>query len=112
MKLTVARAHQERLHATLTDGLGARSVCPEPDFTVYTLADDFNVGVYVVDDHEALGEEDQVKAPWLELLVDDLDAARGRLEGLGVAVVPYPRDPEHRYYRLPGGPVFRLASPS
>jgi hypothetical protein len=112
MKLTAARRHRDDLHKALVDGLGATPV-PVPgneDFAAWRLADDFNLGVYFVDEGEALDDDAQLLGPWLELCVDEVEAAHQRLGDLGVAHVPYARDPEHRYFRLPGGPVFRVAA--
>lgn len=109
MKLTAGALRRDALHAVLTEALGCKSMSPEDGFAVYMFDDGFNLGVYFVDDAEALTDEDQAKAPWLELLVDDLANRQAALAKLDVPVVPYARDPEHTYYRLPGGPVFRLA---
>ncbi len=110
MKLTASQERRDQLHAVLTEGLGCKSMAPTDDFTVYLFDESCNLGVYFVDDEEALSEDDQPRAPWLELLVEDLEAKQSALQQLEVEIVPYARDPEHTYYRLPGGPVFRLAA--
>lgn len=110
MKLTAARMHKNQLHTALTEGLGCKSMSPADDFSVYVFEDGFNLGVYFVHDGDALSDEQQALAPWLELIVTDIDGTGKRLQRVGVEVVPYERDREHTYYRLPGGPVFRLAT--
>jgi hypothetical protein len=108
MKLTANRELRDRLHEVLVEGLGLKSVLVEDAFSVYRLDDDFNLGVYFVPADEALSEQQQTKAPWLELVVDDVEKRHRALARLSVEAVPYPRDPDHAYLRLPGGPVFRL----
>jgi hypothetical protein len=66
------------------------------------------MGVYFVDAAEALTQAQAMKAAWIELTVEDVEAAARHLPGLGAAVVPY-HDKEHRYFQAPGGQVFRLA---
>ena len=41
--------------------------------------------------------------------VSDVESA---LKSRGVGVVPYQVDTAHTYFKLPGGPVFRLAEAS
>ena len=109
MKLTAASNHRDALHVVLTEALGCKSMSPEAGLSIYTFDDGFNLGVYFVEPEDALPDEDQVRGPWLELLVRDVPARHAALRKMDVVVVPYARDPEHTYYRLPGGPVFRLA---
>jgi hypothetical protein len=110
MKLSIAKPYRERLHAVLGDVLGCQSVSPADELVVYRFGDGFQLGVYFTD--EGLDDDAYLLAPWLEFLVADVDGDQEKLTELGVEVVPYPRDPEHVYRRLPGGPVFRLAATS
>lgn len=110
MKLTVADAHREALNKTMSEVFGCDGQSPSDNFTVFVLDDGFNLGVYFAD--EGLDGDAYFKAPWLELRVDDIDRSHATLTSLGVEVVPYPQDADNKYWRLPGGPVFRLASSS
>ncbi len=109
MKLTVATTDRERLHRVLTEGLGCAAREAAPGLVLYGLDDGFSLGVFFVDDEETLTDAQQLRAPWLELGVDDVATRTAALLDLEVEVVPYPADSRHTYFRLPGGPVFRLA---
>lgn len=109
MKWTVDQAQRERIRAFFVEGLGvAHASGGPPNLDLYRLADGFQIGVFSVPAAEALRPEDLRKAAWLEIAVDDVESTIGRLAALGVEEVEYV-DKEHRYFAIPGGPVFRLA---
>ena len=109
MKLTVHPRHRERLHAALIEVLGCRSELENEGFTPYLFDDGFRLGVYFSE--ESLDDDSQRLGAWLELLVDDASETGRKLEALGVGRVEY-GDVDHRYYQLPGGPVFRVGKRS
>lgn len=106
VKLTVPRSAQDRVRA-LFDALGATLVTPAPAMDAFRMTGGSAGFVYVADG-EALTAEQMRIAPWLELAVDDVDAAIARLEALGIARIDY-RDRDHVYFAGPGGFVFRIA---
>jgi hypothetical protein len=108
MKLTVDKSQRDKVRAFYGEALGCSVTSPAPDLDLYRLEDGFQIGVYFAEAAEALAEADQPEAPWLEFLVEDTDKAAATLSELGVPEVDY-RDKAYRYYRAPGGPVFRLA---
>lgn len=92
----------------LFETLGATLITPESNFDVFASGGS-NVGFHYVGETETLTTEQMRIAPWLELVVDDVGAARARIEALGLSRIEY-HDKEHAYYAGPGGFVFRLAS--
>jgi hypothetical protein len=67
LRVTARASDRARLHALMTEGLGARSASPRPELETYRLDDDFNIGVFYVNDSEALSDADAMRAPWLEI---------------------------------------------
>lgn len=108
LKITVDRAHRATTRRLFTEILGCSSKAPVPDLEVYQFDDGFGLGAYYVDASEALAPSEQLKAPWLEFLVDDPDRSARELAALGIEPFEY-SDKNHRYFCAPGGPVFRLA---
>ena len=109
MKWTVDRAYRDRVRALFLEGLGASQ--PEggpPHVELYRLSDGFQIGIFLVDEAEAPRAEDLKKQPWLEFIVEDVEATAAKLAELGIEEVSY-FDKAHHYYAAPGGPVFRLA---
>ncbi len=111
MKLTVDKAFRARLRAFFGEVLGIEPASPMPELELYRLEDGFQIGVFFAEAKDALAEADQAKGAWLEIDVADHARAVAALERLGVEKVDY-TDKTHAYYRIPGGPVFRLAKPS
>jgi len=109
MKLTVSEDRRDAFHRAMTEGLGCAANEVKPALVLYALSDGFNIGVYYVACPEALTDAQLELAPWLEVLVEDVDATTSRLAGLGVKRIDY-ADKEYPYFQASGGPVFRLAS--
>ena len=109
MKFDVPRRLRQRTREFFGGLLGCKVLeSPRPDLDLYEFAGGFVVGLFEVEDGEALGEGDYLKAAWLELKVEDPAAWRERLERFGVRQVDYP-DASRFYFQAPGGQVFRLA---
>lgn len=111
MKLTVDRAFRARTRAFFGEVLGVAPASPMPDLELYKLEDGFQIGVFYAEANDALAEAEQAKGAWLEIEVADHARAAATLDQLGVEKVDY-TDKTHAYYRIPGGPVFRLAKPT
>lgn len=107
VKITVSRAHRPAWRA-LFEALGASSIESPPDAEIATLGDGGHVGAFFVDAADALPEKLAVRAPWLELRVDDPAAVARALDALAMPRVEY-HDQAHAYFAAPGGFVFRLA---
>jgi len=108
MKWTVGAPHREALRAAFEQGLRISRHSADGDVDIYGLPNDSWIAIVYVPAAEALTEDQLRKAPWLELLVDEVEPAAERLVGLGVTKVPY-KATTHPYFQLPGGPVLRLA---
>ncbi len=107
VKITAPLSARDQARAAF-DALGAKLVTPNETFDVFGL-DGGNIGYQYVPDGDALTPAQMQIAPWLEIAVDDVDAARDRLAALGLARLEY-RDKEHPYFVGPGGVVFRLCA--
>jgi len=107
MKWTVDQALREKVRAFFVDALGATVAPGPPHIDLYRI-DGCQFGIFPVEAKDALRPDELRKAPWLEFLVDDVEATIVKLGALGVEEVEY-TDREHRYFQAPGGPVFRLA---
>ncbi len=81
---------------------------PRPDLDLFQFRGGFVLGIFFADDAEVLPMPDYIKAAWLELKVDDVDAYRERLLQFGIERLPY-EDASRFYFQAPGGQVFRLA---
>jgi hypothetical protein len=108
MKITVDKSHRALVKRLFTEVLGCKAAEPRPDMDVFTFEDGFVLGAQSVEKSAALDPRDHMKAPWLEIAVDDPVRAREALAGLGITTFDYV-DREHDYYCPPCGPVFRLA---
>lgn len=115
----VARSERDRIRAFYGEILGCTLVRAFDDKDDFRMEGDFYLaflydsgrgvevdrGVsYAPDD--ALSDEDFLKAIFLELKADDVDAMRKRIVDFGVRVLDVP-DP-HLYFQAPGGQVYRL----
>ncbi len=107
MKITVLTGQRAAVTKLFRDVLGARLATPRPDLDVFTFADGFNLGASFVEDGSVLDARHHVRAPWLELVVDDPQATKRGLAELGIVPFEY-TDVDHDYYCPPFGPVFRL----
>jgi len=109
VKITAGRGRRGALSELFREALECEMASPVDDFDIYTFSDGAHVGIYFVADEEALTEAQLYCAPWLEFIVADPVAAKAALSNQGVTSFSYERDPEHDYFRAPGGQVFRLA---
>jgi hypothetical protein len=107
-KITVGAGRRDAVRA-FADALGAKLSSPGEAIDVALLDGDTRIGFAYVADEQALTEAQQRLAPWLELVVDDVEAAARRLDGIGLPRVDY-SDKDHPYFAGPGGFVFRLAA--
>jgi hypothetical protein len=108
LKITVATHHREALQDILENVLGAEHASPRPNLDTFKFGDGFNIGFFFVPAKEALDEGAMRLAPWLELLVDDPDAAARAVVERGAGRVEY-EDKNHPYVQLPGGLTLRFA---
>lgn len=80
-----------------------------PDMDVYRFDDGGSIGV-VYRDPAGLPDVAQYKnSVWLEFEVDDVDGATAQLTALGMPPLEQ-FERGHRYFRGPGGPIFRLSA--
>ncbi len=107
VKITAPKSAREAARAMFA-ALDAKHAAPSPTMDVFAL-DGGSIGFEYVADASALTAAQMRIAPWLELAVADVDAARERLAALGLERVAY-RDHTHAYFAGPGGFVFRLAA--
>jgi hypothetical protein len=117
LKMTVASALKARTREFYGGVLGLKSIPSlAENLDLYEFAGGFVLGLFFSDDpSELLTEQDNRKATWLELKVDDLTLWKERLQAFGVTEIeyddpsrfaePYPRF----FFQAPGGQVFRLA---
>jgi hypothetical protein len=108
MKISVAKEHRALVRKIFAEVLGCTIKTPKEDLDQFLFADGFSLGAFFVEPAEALKPIDHIKAPWLELVVEDLAETRRLLGALGVEPFNY-YDKSHDYYCPPCGPVFRLA---
>lgn len=109
LKVSFPQQIRPRTREFFRDLLGCKSLDSlRPDLDLYELADGFVAGLFFVDAGQALTEAEYLKAPWLELKVDDPVAWKARIQAFGVQTVDFP-DPARFYFQAPGGLVFRLA---
>jgi len=108
VKVTVAEQHREALQAILAGVLGAQKASPRPNLDTFKFGDGFNIGFFFVPAKEALSEDAMHIAPWLELLVDDPEAAARAVIERGAGRIDY-EDKSHPYVKLPGGLTLRFA---
>jgi hypothetical protein len=108
LKLTASRDLRQKVHEFFVRGLEASTREVSPDLQLYVLGDGFNIGVYYVDPSKALTDEQGLAGPWLEFLVDDVEATFRKLLELGGREIDY-QDKSHHYVQAPGGLMFRLA---
>jgi len=101
-------AHRKTIARFFTEVLDAQASTPVPNIDSFTLNPQSSVGVVYGKPEDALAEADQPKATWVEFLVDDVDASTKKLAAMGMKPIEY-HDKQHSYFRVPGGPVFRLA---
>jgi hypothetical protein len=109
MKMDIPQHLRARTREFYAGLLGCKVLeSPRPDLDLYEFAGGVVLGLFLVDQADALPEADHLKGTWLEIKVDDPAAWRARLQAFGVVEVDYP-DPTRFYFQAPGGQVFRLA---
>ncbi len=114
----VLRAERERIREFYCEVLGCRMTRELDDKDDFRLGDDFYIAflyasggkevdkgvTYAAED--PLGDDDFLKAIFLELKADNIEEMRRKIVAFGVKVLDVP-DP-HLYFQAPGGQVFRL----
>jgi catechol 2,3-dioxygenase-like lactoylglutathione lyase family enzyme len=115
----VRRTDRDRIRKFYRDVLGCNLVREFDDKDDFRMGDDFFIAflygggrgveadkgvTYAADD--TLSDGDFLKAIFLELKADNVEATRQRIVAFGVKVLDVP-DP-HLYFQAPGGQVFRL----
>jgi len=107
VKITAPESARPLVRAVF-EALGGRRESPNGRMDAFATDVGGHIGFDYVADAEALTPAQLRIAPWLELVVDDVEVARTRLEALGLARLDY-EDKTHPYFIGPGGFVFRLA---
>jgi hypothetical protein len=114
----VRRAERERIRKFYGDVLGCQLTRTLDDKDDVRMGDDFHIaflyasGRDEVDEgvsyaaEDALSDDDFLKAIFLELKADDVEAMRQKIVAFGVRVLTVPD--VHLYFQAPGGQVFRL----
>jgi catechol 2,3-dioxygenase-like lactoylglutathione lyase family enzyme len=121
--LRVRRTERDRIRKFYRDVLGCQITRESDDKDDVRMGDGFYIAflyesgdgrepdegvTYAADD--TLSEDDFLKAIFLELKADDVQAMRQKIVAFGVKVLEVP-DP-HLYFQAPGGQVFRLVGTS
>ncbi len=108
LKWTVGRSQRQAMRA-MFKVFGVEATELSEHFEIFTLADGANIGIHFVEDQNALDEQQLTRAAWVELVVADEAAVTAALAEQGITPFDY-SDKQHRYFRAPGGQIFRLAS--
>lgn len=82
---------------------------PFPQMDLFRFDGGFTVGINFLATAEVLDAQSWKKAPWLEIIVDDIDRVAQALRDMGHHEFDYV-DTSHLYFQGPGNIVFRLAS--
>jgi len=99
------RSEQDRIRNFYRDVLGATSRVESDSVDRFQLGETHFCFVW---HEEALEPKHFLKAIYLELATDNLDAMRRKIVDFGVSLVDIP-DP-HLYFQAPGGQVFKLVA--
>lgn len=111
LKVQVATSERTKARAFYVDALGAVELpSPSHSMELFQLPDRSIIGVYYVQESQALSEEVYRNATWLEIVTPEVATLKSRLRSLGVKEIDY-ADKDHFYFHAPGGQVFRLAPP-
>ena len=109
LKMTLAHKLREQTKRLYQDVLGCQTLSsPLPDLDLFEFDDGFVLGVFYVEEKDALTEENYAKATWLEIKSKNPEGLKKRLQEFGVREVDYP-DKTRFFFQAPGGQVFRLA---
>jgi hypothetical protein len=108
LRISVDAKHRTLLRRVYGEIFCCKIDSPRDDLDRFIFDDGFSLGAFFVESDQALRAEDHKRAPWLEILVDDIDKAVRALAELGIQPFEY-MDKSHPYFDPPSGPVFRLA---
>jgi hypothetical protein len=110
VRISLGRTQRQALRALMDEVFSCALASPNDGMDIYTFSDGSHLGAQLVPDDSALSPE-QLKhgGAWLEISVEDLDAALAGLSRHGIAPFEYV-DTEHHYIQLPGGQVLRLCT--
>jgi hypothetical protein len=108
LRISVDAKHRTLVRRLYGELFGCKIDSPRDDLDRFLFEDGFSLGAFFVESDQALRAEDHRRAPWLEILVDDVAEAERALAELGIRPFDY-MDKSHRYFDPPCGPVFRLA---
>lgn len=108
LKISLGHAQRVAAERLFVDTLGCERPPGPPGVTLLRFADGGVLGLFWIADADALTEAQHERSTWLEFVVADPVATARRLEAAGVERVRYGAT-DHAYFRIPGGPVFRLA---
>jgi hypothetical protein len=101
---------RDRIRAFWIGVFGCDHMSPRADVDVFAFRDGSRIGVYFVDDADALDDEQHRKGgTWIEIRVDDEQAMRDAIAAAGAARLSY-HDDGHAYFQAPGGQIFRVAA--
>jgi catechol 2,3-dioxygenase-like lactoylglutathione lyase family enzyme len=102
----VALADRDRVRQFYRDVLGGEIIREGDKKDDIRLGGSFYIAFLYEEEDALLGEDDFLKATYLELQADDVAETRQAIVAFGVRVLDVP-DP-HLYFQAPGGQVFRL----
>jgi hypothetical protein len=108
-RLSVSELLREDTRALYGGVFEAAISSPRRSIDVFTFDNGSGIGVFYVAPSEALTPAQHLAAIWLEFEVNDERATVAALERLGIRPFEY-FDKQHKYFRAPGGQVFRLAA--
>lgn len=105
-KLTALRAERARIRDFYQGVLGCEITRRSDELDFFRLGDGFFFAV--VNDDAVLPPDEQLKAAWLELKVDDPEVLTKRVRAFGVREIET-WEKGRLYFQAPGGQVFRIA---
>ena len=108
MKIHVAASRRDEVRAFYVDVLSCAIQSPMDTLDLLQFEDGFNLAVDYVDETSALTSDVWKRAPWIEILVADLDRVKSALAENDFTPFEF-SGTEHDYFEGPGGLVFRLA---
>ena len=104
--VVVPRTERDRLRRFYGDVLGCTILTQTDQKDDFRIGDDFYLAVLYEDDGVTLDPDEFLKATYLELKADDVEALRQEIVAFGVRVLDM--DDPHLYFQAPGGQVLRL----
>jgi catechol 2,3-dioxygenase-like lactoylglutathione lyase family enzyme len=106
LALVVPRTEQSRIRQFYRDVLGCTLTRATDDKDDFRMGDRSYLGVLYENEGVTLDPSGFLKATYLELQADNVEALRQKIVAFGVKVLAM-QDP-HLYFQAPGGQVFRL----